>query len=951
MTARTPARTKAGSGVLHFRDLGPLAVDRDDEPVPLVGARLVGALTLLLVQAGHVVSADALAAAMWGEDAGPRSSSTLDSHVWRLRNVLEPGRARGEPATVLLREPGGYRLVAAPEQVDSLRFAVLADETLRLLADGQAARALRRCEEALQLWRGRPFAAVADEPWASPAVARLEELRAQVRERHVAALLAIADPERALVELTSAIADDPLRERLWVQRMLAYHRTGRTDRALAAYQEARNLFRAELGIEPGAELRALQARILAGDAAAPAPTPRGERQATEVHLPSRSVRLIGRDRERDRVQALTAAHRLVTIVGAAGCGKTRLALDAARAAAGAFPDGVWGVDLSGAGDEGQVVTTVTSALGLALPPTGSARDALRSFSRDRRMLLLLDNCEHVLDPVAELVDDLLVDGSELAVLATSRVPLDVDGELVVPLEPLPVPAEGADPRTAPACELFLERLATADDPDDATLERVARICRAVDGVPLAIELAAARARAYSLDEIAAQVTEDASTLGRIGRGPAGHHRTVRFAVEQSYRTLSAEEAALHRAVAVVPGPFTAEAAAALVRRPVAEVRTVLARLVHCSLLVPLGPLGAGRPSRFAQLAIVRGHAAHAGDANETAALVAARDAWIGGLMDAMPRLGGAGEPDWFAALDDDLSALRATLQHCLVDAPSALGVRVASRLGLYWYYRGMMVEARQWQERGAATEGDPVDRAVVRLMLGGSLAMANRRDLALPHIEDGWAIGGAAPTERLGEALGILAGALFVAGDAGLGARNTALVAAAATATADPTVGLLARLAAVLSTAATAAPADVLAGASEVYERAVAADNTFVAWMASDAAADAALAARDVATGMLWSDRMVAQHRTLRVREGPSLLEVRADLLALAGDAPAAVRLYSAARVHNQRAGMRWPLRPVTAELLGEAAVALDRVAYEDAWQAGARLTLDDLEPACAPSP
>jgi len=178
MTARTPARTKAGSGVLHFRDLGPLAVDRDGEPIPLVGARLVGALTLLLVQAGHVVSADALAAAMWGEDAGPRSSSTLDSHVWRLRNVLEPGRARGEPATVLLREPGGYRLVAAPEQVDSLRFAVLADETLRLLADGQAARALRRCEEALQLWRGRPFAAVADEPWARPAVARLEELRA-----------------------------------------------------------------------------------------------------------------------------------------------------------------------------------------------------------------------------------------------------------------------------------------------------------------------------------------------------------------------------------------------------------------------------------------------------------------------------------------------------------------------------------------------------------------------------------------------------------------------------------------------------------------------------------------------------------------------------------------------------------------------------------------------------
>lgn len=946
MTARTPARAKTAAGVLHFRDLGPLAVERDDQPVPLVGARLVGALTLLLVQAGHVVSADALAAAMWGEDSGPRSSSTLDSHVWRLRNALEPGRARGEPATVLLREPGGYRLVAAPEQVDSLRFAVLADDALRLLSDGQPDRALRRCAEALQLWRGRPFAAVADEPWARPAVARLEELRAQVRERHVAAMLAVDDPERALVELTSAIADDPLRERLWVQRMLAYHRTGRTDRALATYQEARSLFRAELGLEPGPELRALQSQILAGDATPPVPAPRAERRTTEIHLPSRSVRLIGRDRESSRVQALTATHRLVTIVGAAGCGKTRLALEAARAAAGGFPDGVWGVDLSGAADAGQVVTTVTSALGLALPPTGSARDAVRSFGRDRRMLLLLDNCEHVLDPVADLVDDLLVDGSELAVLATSRVPLDVDGEHVVVLDPLPV--DGDDPRAIPACELFLERLATAHDLDDATLDRVARICRAVDGVPLAIELAAARARAYSLDEIAAQVTEDASTLGRIGRGPAGHHRTVRFAVEQSYRTLSADEARLHRAVSVVPGPFTAELAAALAGRPVAEVRTVLARLVHCSLLVPLGPLGPGRPSRFAQLAIVRGHAAHSIDETETADLVATRDRWVAGTADRMPRLGDADEPDWFAALDDDLAALRATLQHHLVDAPSALGVRVASRLGLYWYYRGMMVEARQWQERATVPDGDPVDRAVVRLMLGGSLAMASRRDLAVPLFEAGWAIARDAHTARLGEALGILAGALFVAGDAGLGERNAALVATAATATGDPTVALLARLAAALSSAATAEPADVIARASDVYDRAVAADNTFVAWMASDAAADAALAARDVTTGMLWSDRMVAQHRTLRVREGPSLLEVRADLLTLAGDAPAAVRLYSAARAHNQRAGMRWPLRPVTTALLGEAAGALDRVAFEDAWQAGARLTLDDLEPAPA---
>lgn len=185
-----------------------------------------------------------------------------------------------------------------------------------------------------------------------------------------------------------------------------------------------------------------------------------------------------------------------------------------------------------------------------------------------------------------------------------------------------------------------------------------------------------------------------------------------------------------------------------------------------------------------------------------------------------------------------------------------------------------------------------------------------------------------------------------MAGDAALSAPNAGLVAAIADASGDPTVALMAQLSAVLATAVAAAPADVIARASDVYDHAVTAGNTFAAWMASDAAADAALTARDVETGMLWSDRMVAQHRTLRVREGPGLLEVRADLLTLAGDGPAAVRLYSAARAHNQRAGMQWPLRTVTTELMETAAAALDRVAFEEEWQAGTHLTLDDLEPA-----
>ena len=291
------------------------------------------------------------------------------------------------------------------------------------------------------------------------------------------------------------------------------------------------------------------------------------------------------------------AHPLVTVVGAAGCGKTRLAVEVARAVAPEFADGVWGVDLTAAQGDDQVVPTITSTLGLSVPNAGTSADALRSFTRGRRMLLMLDNCEHVLDAAAELVDDLLVDGTELAVLCTSREPLDVDQEVVWDLTPLPLPVEDGpgDPRErlrdSPALELFLERLAAAAQDttreDSERLELAVRICQAVDGLPLAIELAAARARAFSLEEIAQQVTADPSMLARVGRGPADHHRTVRFAVEQSYRLLSPEEAALHSAVSVLPGPFTPGIAAALTPPP------------HRGVHARHAPRGAPAPGRVA----------------------------------------------------------------------------------------------------------------------------------------------------------------------------------------------------------------------------------------------------------------------------------------------------------------------------------------------------------------
>ncbi|MGY1672429.1 AfsR/SARP family transcriptional regulator [Geodermatophilus sp. SYSU D00710] len=269
----------ASSPLLSFHDLGPLEVRRAGVPVALGGARLTAALSLLLVHVGRHVSVDALTQAMWGEESPARSSSTLDSHVWRLRRALEPDRAPGVPSEVLVREPGGYRLVVDPETVDSRRFTRLAGEARTLLSSGRAEEACRAAEEALALWRGRPYPTVADAPWATAGVAHLTEVRDQAREVLAEALLASGAPERALLELGPPLAEAPLRERLWALRMLAQHRLGRPEEALRSYRQARAVFLGELGLEPGPDLRELQRRILAGDpapsgrAAPPSPPP------------------------------------------------------------------------------------------------------------------------------------------------------------------------------------------------------------------------------------------------------------------------------------------------------------------------------------------------------------------------------------------------------------------------------------------------------------------------------------------------------------------------------------------------------------------------------------------------------------------------------------------------------------------------------------------------------
>jgi DNA-binding SARP family transcriptional activator len=903
---------------LRYRDLGEIVVERAGAVVPVVGGRLRSTLAMLLVHAGRPVSPEALVDAVWSGAPPPGAASTLESHVFRLRRVLEPDRGRGAASRVLVYEPAGYRLLAEPDAVDSLRFERLAAEAEDLLGSGRSAQALAVTREALASWRGRPYGELADEPWAEATVARLEERRGQVRERHVEALLAEGDPDAALVELETALREHPLRERLWALRMLARYRAGRTDEALATFIEARTLLLDELGLEPGPELRELHGRILAEDPALVGPR-RAAPARPEVVLPSRCV-LVGRAADLDRVTAALGKAPLVTLVGPAGCGKTGLAVEAARAAADRFPDGVRFVDLSAARDADGVVDAIAGAVGVAVPATDEVRARLRGL----RMLLVLDDCDTVLDPVADLADRLLAEDAAVTVLATSREPLDVPGEEVLGLAPLPVDA---------AVRLFLDRARLPAPPDT---EEVARICLAVDGLPLAIELAAARTRAFGTGEVLAQVTADPSGLAAVGRAHrADHHRTVREAVAQSFALLEPDEAAVHAAVSVVAGPFTARLAGVLAALPPDRAQDAVAGLVHRSLLSPLGPLAPGRPSRFLQLATVRGHARHALTDPETHHL--RRDRWLGELAGAAPRLGSPAEVDWHAPLDDDLAAVRATLTHAVGDRPSALGVAVVGRLAQYLYGRGLSLEARRRLEQAAALDlGEPLDRALVRLGLAGFRALAGEPSpelVALPAVRDMPEADARVLVERLAVVAGTLA--------AGIGAQAVPPVLAAITQAADgsgdPHVRLLVDATALLAGAGSAAA---------VFARGEALEDHFTCWVAAVVAAADALRSGAVDEGLRWTDRLLAAHRSHGVVEGPFLLELRAGLLTEAGRAEEAVRLFGAAKAHLTRAGMAWPHTEWAPGLLARARAALAPDIAEAAFAEGARLTVADLEPA-----
>ena len=953
------------AATLRYHDLGPLQVDREGQPVPLAGRRLTAALSLLIMNVNQRVSTDALVEALWGDSPPAGPEATLQSHLFRLRKVLEPERSRSRPFSTILHEAGGYRLVASPTHIDSLIFDEAAGSARDLLLAGQPRRALNRCVEALALWRGRPWTPHGDEGWARAATTRMEELHVQLRERQIEALLELGDAHQALADLDLLVAEHPLRERFWAQLMLACYRLGRTDEALAAYQRARTLLDEEIGVEPGADLRQLQASILAADPALLGPrlppaagaTPAAPPTTPEVQLPQRRSPMIGRDEELADLSAVLRTDQLVTVVGPAGVGKNRLIVEAARASVDHFPDGVWFVDLAAAQDGSRLIEVVASTIGLDLGESGTAITALQSFTRSRQLLLVLGNGSHLAGPLAELTDELTSDDeAELSIAVTSREPLGVWGERVWNLGPLPLPSlpTDGDPvdlaalAEQPAVALFRQRaVAAGGSVDLVELDKVAQICVAVDGLPLAIELAAAQTRSFSLTEIADQVRADASALSRIGRGRTGP-LTLADSIEQSVATLPSVDQGVHRAVAVLPGPFTAAAAAAVADLPVTGVRNALSGLVHRSLLVPLGPRTTGAASRFSQLAPIRSHGRSTAASADGNAAERRRDAWVTALAADKPRMGDVtAEAAWYQRLDDDLAAVRGTLQHCLVDEPSADGAYVALRLGLYWYYRGMVVEWERWSRCAAGSPAArPFDRLLSGLSLACAMALAGRSDLAPPYVDavDAYV----EPLDdrqliMLGEYLFGLSNTARATRDVQLGERVATWIRRLAAQTGDAILDLFAEIAELATQVSDGDPDALLPRIDVAHRRALELGNDYAGWSVATLGAVVCLRTQDAGTGLLWSDRTLRPYVDLGIGEAAGPLTLRGGLLASAGEFYEATKTLAAARTQARRGGQRWPRTMSTWTLVAAAEGHLTPAERDRAYEEGAQLDLADL--------
>ncbi|MBO3738449.1 BTAD domain-containing putative transcriptional regulator [Actinoplanes flavus] len=648
--------------------LGPVRVESGDgRPFSIPGARLRTLVVLLALDAGRTVSAERLIDGVWGAAPPAATANALQALVSRLRRAV--------PDLVIETAPNGYRLALEPDRVDAHRFA-------RLVAEDPA--------KALGLWRGDPeFPEVAE----AEAI-RLRSLWLTARKAWLAGEMADRD---VVAELAALAAEHPLDETLAALLIRALRRSGDRARALEVFAGVRQRLADDLGVDPSEELAALHLDLL-------------RETGRRGNLPAEVSSFVGRDDDVRAVRGLTGAHRLVTLTGPGGSGKTRLAVEVGAR----LPGPVWLAELAPVRDPAELPRAVLTALDLRSPvligrEQAPPLDRLREAVATREMLLILDNCEHLIAAAAELADTLLRAAPGLRIVATSREPLGIPGERLFPVEPLGLPPADAGPEAAgraPAVRLLLDRApALTLTPDDTPA--VVRVCRALDGIPLAIELAAARSRTLPVDVLADRLTDRFRLLTGGSRTALPRHRTLRAVVDWSWDPLSEEERRTWRRLALLPGGADVTA----VERVCGPDLDPLAALVDKSLLV------LGTDGRYRMLETIREYGLErldeSGDGEDARRAIAAH--LLALAREAEPRLRRADQLTWMRRLTEERDNLHASVRAAITAADRATAVSLCAALGFYWWLGGNRMEGATLCAGALALPGT-ADRAELALV-------------------------------------------------------------------------------------------------------------------------------------------------------------------------------------------------------------------------------------------
>jgi predicted ATPase/DNA-binding SARP family transcriptional activator len=706
--------------------LGPLEVRTDrGEALEVGGARLRALLIMLALRPGRLVPASQLIDELWGEAAPAGAPNALQALVSRLRRAL--------PEAVIESRPSGYQLSLDPRSTDIVRFEELAAAGRAQLREDPAA-AAATLRQALALWRGPALVEVAETDSGRAAVARLDELRLSTTEHRIDADLRTGPPAALVAELEGLVVANPMREPLAARLMRALYAAGRRGAALEVYDQTRKRLVDQLGVEPSAELAALHLDLLRDETPAePAPPPAGQNHAN-TNLRTELTSFVGRDAELAQVAELLGAHRLITLTGPGGAGKTRLAVEAARAELAATPDGVWLVELAPVTDPAEVPSAVLGALGLReqalITPGrlwGSAADdalgRLLAALAGQRTLLLLDNCEHLVASAAELADRVLAACPQVRIMATSREPLNITGEALWTVGPLTLPPDpavssfdlaernvvlppgqvssGEEPASVEgysSVRLLAQRARAARPGFEVTQDNapaVAAICRALDGMPLAIELAAARLRTMAPEQIAARLGDRFVLLTGGSRTAMPRHQTLRAVVDWSWDLLDDAERAVWRRFSVFTGGATLEAAEQVCAGSglrADQVLDLLTALADKSLLIVRHD-----PPRYQMLEIIRAYGRERlAEAGERDQVRAAHAQYFTRLAEASPvPLRGASQLEWLRRLADDQDNLHAAIRGAAAAGDGPTAVRLAAALGWYWWLRSMRIEGAE----------------------------------------------------------------------------------------------------------------------------------------------------------------------------------------------------------------------------------------------------------------